>query len=581
MNKDYPKDLSQLLSPIKNSLNLIVVLAVLGSLFLVVAPIAITVAIKLYKNNVDGFILWIVIAGVGVFLRQLFHMASLGYAHLVEVNFRKNLRQDFVNKLSKLPLGWFVNTPSGNIRKLVSDDIIKIHTIIAHSYSEASSAITLPLACMLAMLFYEWRTGLIVILIIVLLLLVGMIWMSKNSYKAMSINDEYTKAQNDMSHAAIEMVDGIKEIKNYGLVESVFSRFDEAVKRFSNTSYQWLNSAAKPMAFMTSAIQPAIITTLTILVCFITLQLGWINIEGVVLFVLLATALPSSLISLAQLSNFIRDGKLAADTLLVLYATKEQEYKVETTAIKAGDIVFNNVDFSYDTKERVLKIIDCTIPHGQITALVGPSGGGKTTMARLIARFWDVDSGSITINGVNVKDASLKELLENISLVFQDVSLMHASVAENIALSCPSADLETIVEAAKNANIHQRIMGLPDGYDSIIGENGVFLSGGERQRITIARAFLANAPILILDEATAQSDAESEAEIQSALSKLSANKTLIIIAHRLQTIINAHQILVINNGEIVQKGDHHKLLKESGIYQNMWKDQNQTRGAES
>ncbi len=227
-----------------------------------------------------------------------------------------------------------------------------------------------------------------------------------------------------------------------------------------------------------------------------------------------------------------------------------------------------------DPERLALREINCTIPLGKITALVGPSGGGKTTIARLIPRFWDVSSGKVTIGGTNVKDFAEIDLLKSVTVVFQDASLMNASISENIALSKPEADKEAIGNAAKAALIHDRIMELPMGYDSIIGQGEAMFSGGEKQRIAIARAFLADAPILILDEATAQADAESEAQIQAALSSLRQGKTVIIIAHRLQTIVDADQILVVDSGKIVQSGKHHILVEEQGIYQSMWQAQN-------
>ncbi|MCT4565865.1 MAG: ABC transporter ATP-binding protein/permease [Maledivibacter sp.] len=579
MIKNYPKNLSELISPIKTQAIVTVILSVLGSLSLVIGPIAITIAVSnIMLGDTNRFLLWIIIAGLGILLRQILHMASLGYAHIVEAKFRYYLRKDFAEKLSRLPLGFFTTTSSGAIRKLISDDTIKIHTIIAHGFSEVASAISLPIGCVIVMLFFEWRTALMVISVIFTILIIGMIWMAKKSRSGQDINSRYEQAQREMSHAAIEMVDGIKEIKNFGLANSLFARFENAVSRFSNTSYEWLSGGSKPMAFMMSAIQPAVIVFFTLVVCIFSIGKGWLSPEETILFLLLSMALPTSFITLMQIGNHIRDGKHSLDTLLELYAKADQIYKENPKKLVLGDIEFNNVSFSYEKGNQVLKNINCIIPKGKITALVGPSGGGKTTMARLIARFWDVESGRLSIGGVNIKNVAEKDLLAAISLVFQDISLMQGSIADNIALSKPNARKEEIENAAKAAFIHDRIMELPNAYNSVIGEDNVVLSGGERQRLTIARAFLADTPIVILDEATAQADAQSEAEIKKALSSLGKDKTVVIIAHRLQSIVNAHQILVIGDGEIKQVGKHDELANSTGIYQNMWQAQNHIGG---
>lgn len=579
MVKKYPKNLSELIAPIKIKLVFTVILSVLGSLSLLIGPIAITVAVK---NAIDGnsnsFLLWIVIAGGGIIFRQVLHMASVNYAHIVEANFRQYLRKDFSEKLSRLPLGFFTSTSSGVIRKYISDDTVKIHTIIAHGFSEAASAISLPIGCIIVMILFEWHTALMVLGVIFLILGIGIFWMMKNNSKGNDINSKYEKAQREMCNVAIEIVDGIKEVKNFGLSNSLFTRFETALNSFSNTSYEWLSRSSKPMAFMMSGVQPAVVGFFTLIICIFSIEQCWLPKEEIVLFLLLSMALPTSFITLVQIGNHIRDGRHSVDTILELYAKADQVYQENPEDMLIGDIEFKNVSFGYKKENQVLNNVNCIIPKGKITALVGPSGGGKTTMARLIARFWDVESGILSIGGVNVKNVSEKDLLASISLVFQDIFLMQESIFDNIALSKPNASKEEIENAAKAAYIHERIMKLPNGYDSVLGEDNVVLSGGECQRITIARAFLADAPIVILDEATAQADAQSEAEIQKALSSLGKNKTVVIIAHRLQSIINAEQILVIDNGEIKQNGKHDELVNNIGIYHNMWQAQNDIGG---
>ncbi len=575
MNKEYPKNFKDLISPIKTELFVTVILSMFGALSLLVAPIAITVAIEKFEtNNLRPFLIWVVVAGFGIALRQILHVTSLGYAHIMEAKFRYRLRKDFSDKLSRLPLGFFSDTSSGAIRKLISEDTVKVHTIIAHAFSEFTAGITLPIASAVIMLIFEWHTALIILGAVILIIFIGFFWMGVKSKGTEDLNSQYEVAQREMSHSAIEMVDGIKEIKNFGITGSLFKRFDESLHRFSTLSFEWLNTSSKALSFIISIIQPTVMLFLSLGICIFSINHGWLVPEQTILFMLLSISLPSSLISLMQLGNDVREGQHSVNTLLDVYAKADQEYKEQPKDFVLGDIQFDGVSFSYDDEHSVLKDISCKIESGKLTALVGPSGGGKTTMARLIARFWDAKDGNVTIGGVNIKDLSEKDLLSNVSIVFQDISLMNTSIYDNIALSKPNASQTEIEQAAKSAMIHDRIMKLPNGYNSVYGDENVILSGGEKQRLTIARAFLADTPIILLDEATAQADAESEVEIQKALSLLGKNKTVVMIAHRLSSIVNADQILVISDGQIKQNGTHLELLKEESIYKEMWQAQN-------
>lgn len=576
MNPNYPKNFRALIKPIQREVVFTVLLSFFGTLSLLIAPLAITIAVgKIMAGDESGFFIWMIGASFGLVLKQILHTASLGYAHVVEAKFRHRLRKDFSDKLSRLPLGFFSETSSGAIRKFISEDTAKAHTVIAHGFSDFTAGITLPIGCGAAMIIFEWHTGLMILGATFLLLFVGMVWMRMKTKRTGDINTQYEMAQRTMSHGAIEMVDGIKEIKNFGLSGAVFRRFDDSVHRFSTISFQWLNTSSKPMTFVMAVIQPTMMLFLSLLICLFSIHKQWLSLEGLILFVLLSISLPSSLMSLMQIGNHIRDGRHSIQTLLDLYQKEDQVYLTHPQKLVAGDIAFEEVSFSYDGKNPVLKHVSCIMKKGSLTALVGASGSGKTTMARLIARFWDAQEGRVLIGGVDVKAVSAQDLLSNVSLVFQDVSLMHASILENIALSKPNASKEEVIKAAKAAMIHDSIMKLPQGYESVYGEDSVILSGGERQRITIARAFLADAPIILLDEATAQADAESEVAIQKALSRLRAQKTVVMIAHRLSSIMGADQILVLEEGEIKAQGKHEDLLATDGIYKAMWQAQHQ------
>lgn len=579
MQYDYPKNFKDLIRPIKKELVITVLYAVFGTLSLLIAPVAVTLSIDQFLvADINGFLIWVVVAGLSLALKQILHVLSLGYAHIVEAKFRYRLRKDFSDKLSRLPLGFFSATSSGAIRKFISEDTVKIHTIIAHGFSEFTAAITLPLSCIIIMLAFEWRTALLILALTLLILIISMVWMSIGSKRTNDINTRYEVAQCEMSHAAIEMVDGIKEIKNFGIGGSLFKRFDDALQRFSTVSFEWLGTSSKALSFLMAAIQPTVMLFTSLLICLYSIKMGWLSKAYAILFMLLSISLPSSLITLMQIGNNIREGKHAVDNLLSLYRQDDQVFRSDAQPFVLGDIEFTDVSFGYDDQHDVLKNIDCQLQQGKLTAFVGASGSGKTTMARLIARFWDVKRGSVSIGGVNVKDLSEREMLTNIALVFQDASLINASIADNIALAKPNATRQEISAAAKAAHIDERIKQLPAGYDAVYGDAGVVLSGGEKQRLTIARAILADAPIVLLDEATAQADAESEVAIQQALSKLSKHKTVVMIAHRLTSIVAADQILVFDDGKIVQSGNHAELSQVDGLYRKMWLAQNDIGG---
>lgn len=579
MNNNYPKKFSDLIQPIQKEIILTILLSILGTVSILIAPIFITLGMtQMTMKHWDVFILYIIFAGVGLMLRQLLHTISLGYAHFLEAKFRYTLRKDFSEKLSKLPLGFFTNYSSGAIRKFISEDIVKIHTIVAHVFTELAAAVALPLACIITMLVFEWRTGIMIVGGIFLIVLIGVFWMGIKGKNLEDVNNRYEKSKREVSHSAVELVDGIKEIKNFGMSGAAYQRFDDHVNEFSKTSYEWLSFSSGPIAFLMSAVQPAMMLFLSSGICFFSVYMEWLRPEQSILFILLSMILPSSLIGLMKMENDIKESKHSMAVILSIYAEPDQIYKNQTKPFALGDIVFENVDFSYDDKNLVLNQMNCVMKKGELTALVGSSGSGKTSMIRLIARFWDVTSGRVSIGGINIKDLSQNDLLSHIALVFQDVSLMNGSIAENIGLSNPSASREAIIKAAKAAYIHDKIMTLPNGYDAIYGEDHVVLSGGEKQRLTIARAFLADKPIVLLDEATAQADAESEVKIQQSLIQLCKNKTVIMIAHRLSTIVNADNILVLENGELKEYGRHQELIQEEGLYKKLWDVQHISKG---
>ena len=510
--------------------------------------------------------IWAAIAVGALFASQALYLAGLGITHLAEARLRHHLRERVVNAISSLPLGRVAQIPHGTIRKMVCDDTTAIHTLVAHIPCDATNAVVMAVAGAAYLLWTDWRLACALLGLWVLTLGVMSLTLAGMS----GITERFGAAQTALAAATVEMIEGIKEIKGFQATDASRTRFSRARTEFSRLSYEWVSRSGRSISAMTAVLRPStVFATVALLAVLFTSQ-GWTPLSATLPFFLVALGLPEGLMTLIGLMQHMYESRMAAQATAELLS---QGTHNDGEGPASGRVAVEDVTFSYEPGSPVLRGVSFTAEPGTVTALVGPSGGGKSTLVRLIARFYDVDDGAVRISGIDVREATFSWLLSRVAIVLQDVALAHESVHDNIALGRPGATREQVEAAARAACIHERITRLPHGYDTILGDTGRFLSGGERQRVTLARAYLQDAPVLVLDEATAQADPASERDIHQALSRLAAGRTVIIIAHRLSTIRDADQILVVDAGRIAERGTHEELLAAGGRYAAMWSSQ--------
>lgn len=518
---------------------------------------------------------WFTAAVVSMVIHGIAYTGALGATHIAEANLRNELRLKLVNKLPRVPLGWVNDRSSGQINRAVIGDTEQIHTLVAHLAGDMMNSAGTVVAGFGYLLWLDARFAGLLILAWLLLLGMSMLPATKGMKQSF---DEYSAAQRELSAVTVEMVDGIKEVKNFGMTTDVFGRFDAAARNHADVTMNWMRRSGVSMAIMAAVMQPAAMLALTIGLGFWFFHLGWVTPITVVAFALVWVGIPEGLTGLVQIFQHIYAAKQAANSTLEILGTPELATPTTRAALTADPslIEVDDITFGYEPDNPVVKGVTLTCRPGTVTALVGPSGGGKSTLAKLIARFWDVDSGAIRIGGADIREQTDEQLMGSMALVFQDAMIASDTVANNIALGKPEATREQVVETARKAHVHDRITALPNGYDTMLGTGDGFLSGGEEQRLGIARAFLSAPRILILDEATAQADAHSELEIQRAISGLAEGRTVVMIAHRLSTIRTADQIAVIDEGRITECGSHDELISRDGHYARLWAAQQNT-----
>lgn len=517
--------------------------------------------------TLNGILIWCLVGAAGYLLRVACHGISTILAHISAYTILEGIRLKIADRLMKAPLGEVMGRRIGYLKNIIMDKVEDLEPPLAHMIPELTSNLLLPVAIFIWMLVIDWRMGLAV-LISPVLAMIPMFFLMRNYNSQYAA---YMEANNHVNSIIIEYVEGIEVVKAFNQSTSSYEKFVNAVQSFKEFTLAWFKSTWKSMNLM-MAIMPT--TLLGVLpVGLLLVQNGSISPAELAMGIILSLSIVGPLM---KATTFINEAKSmeyaveAANELLNLPVLLDSG---KIVSIPHNDIALKHVTFSYDGSEQneVLHDVNLELPEGSFTALVGPSGGGKSTIARLIARFWDVTGGNITIGGKNIKELSIRQLSELVSFVTQDNFLFNCSLKENIRLGNPNATDEEVYAAAKAACCDEFIVRLDKGYDTPAGDAGKRLSGGEKQRISIARAILKNAPIVILDEATAFTDPQNEDKIQKSIMALSKGKTLLVIAHRLSTIQNADQIVVLKKGRIVDCGKQEELLKRCPLYADMWK----------
>lgn len=503
---------------------------------------------------------------------MVIYIGALMCSHIAAFRVQANMRSMAMHHILTLPLGFMDDVGSGKIRKIVNESSAATETYLAHQLPDRAGALATPIGLLAMLLVFDWRLGMLSLIPVVIAFIIMSAMTGSKMKKKMK---EYQNSLEQMSNEAVEYVRGIPVVKTFGQSVFSFKRFKSSIDSYEKWVISYTKDLRMPMAFYTTAINS--VFAVLIAAALVFTQNGVTN-EFLLNLLFYIIITPIITVTLNKIMFSSENMMIVEDALERIDSIMDIKPLVEAKAPKNpkdNSVVLKDVSFHYkDAKENALNRISLKINPGEHVAFVGPSGGGKTTLASVIARFWDVDSGEVLIGNVNVKDIPKEELMNIVSFVFQDSRLLKTSILENVRLAKPNATREEVLKALKDAQCEDIIEKMTDGIDTIIGTKGNYLSGGEMQRISIARAMLKNAPILILDEATAFADPDNEAKVQEAFSILSKGKTVFMIAHRLSTVTETDCIYVLKDGGICEFGVHSELIQQEGLYSHMWNQYN-------
>ena len=498
------------------------------------------------------------------------YFAALMSTHIAAFRTARNIRRTAMAHVLKLPLGFFTGNQSGRLRKLIDDNAGLTEDLLAHKLPDLAGTIVTPVAAIVMLFLFDWKMGLLCLVTMVLALLSMCLMMGgKNA----GFFHRYQKEIERMSGEAVEYVRGIPVVKMFQQTVYSFKAFYAAIRDYSDLASQYAMSCRIGQTCFLTFINGAF----ALLIPAALLQSSGRDVRTVlvnfIFYALFAPACGQMINRIMYMSEAVMEADEAVGRLdEILGQEPMEESKVQKRPANAA-VSFDHVSFTYPGSDRpALNDVSFSVRPGQVTALVGPSGGGKTTAASLIPRFWDTDSGTVAIGGINVRELNTEDLMRQVAFVFQDTRLFKESLLENIRAARPEASRDEVLSAARAAQCDDILGKLPQGLDTVVGTKGIYLSGGEQQRIALARAILKDAPIVVLDEATAFADPENEHQIQKAFEALTKNKTVLMIAHRLSTVQNADSIIVLSDGRVIEQGSHESLLALHGVYTGMWED---------
>ena len=500
-------------------------------------------------------------------LAVLVYIAGLMCSHMGAFRIATNLRIQTMRHIVKLPLGFAESFGSGKLRKIVNESSAATETYLAHQLPDRAGAIATPCGLLVLLFSFDWRLGLLSLVPVLLGFLIMMSMTGANMQQKMK---EYQNALDDMSNEAVEYIRGIPVVKTFGQTIFSFKKFKDSIDRYQKWVIAYTKQMRAPMMFYTAAINGVFAFLIAGGLLFTQNGVTSGFLLNLIFYIIITPIISVTLTKImfqSENAMIVDDALQRIDSVLNLQPLAEA---ARPQAPQGSSVELEHVRFSYDGKKNALKNISLSIPAGQTVAFVGPSGGGKTTLANIISRFFDPQSGVVKIGCVDVRDIPKEALMNTVSFVFQNSRLIKASILENVRMGKPYATRQEVMRALENAQCTDIIEKLPNGIDTIIGTKGVYLSGGEQQRIAIARVMLKDSPIIILDEATAFADPDNEAKVQTAFSRLSRGKTVIMIAHRLSTVVHADQIYVVKDGEIAESGTFDELIRQNGIFNGMW-----------
>ena len=507
-------------------------------------------------------------------LSMLVYVCALMCSHLAAFRVQANIRTSLMRHILTLPMGFLDKDGTGKIRKIVNESSAATETYLAHQLPDQAGAIATPAGLLVLLMVFDFRLGLLSLIpVVAAFLIMGTMTGQRMKDKM----EEYQNALDEMSSEAVEYVRGIPVVKTFGQSVFSFKRFQTSIQKYEKWTIAYTKEMRIPMTVYTTAIN-AVFAVLIAATFFFTRNRADNTFLLNLLFYIIIT--PIITVTMNKIMYSSENQLIVADAISRIESILEKKPLPETAHAQEPEnnsITFENVSFRYEDAGRdALHQINLAIKEGEHVAFVGPSGGGKTTLASLVARFFDITEGRILIGNKDVKEIPSKQLMDMVSFVFQDSKLLKTSILENVRMGKKDATREEVMQALKEAQCEDIIAKLPDGIDTVIGSSGTYVSGGEAQRLSIARAMLKNAPILILDEATAFADPDNEAKVQEAFSRLSKGKTVIMIAHRLSSIVDADRICVLKDGSIAEEGTHETLLQKNGVYAHMWEEYNKS-----